>query len=367
MNQDPLLQLLDSSLTFDTGSLLRDIGLFAMVSPNSAQDVLDRFMVQGLTHCKDVQVQPWAPTGMNPQHEFIVIELEDTKQTSSKPLFVVLERTASSSGALQPSPAQSSLALVMAAPLLASASMSSLSESLLPSDSLSPYKAVATDEFELTPPSPQASPSTQLSCLDSASLVATRTLHASTQSTSSVRLAADDRFVGSKNLGAYANSTLNIKQVRPQSLSLFELVVLADAVHNHDPHYSTLRHQCFWFATTLCDVVLKKYSCHMVTGSAPSLSRDEVCNSYLPDLEGRWMGFLISRVEDTFVTTMASYFQNYLQEKKNEVYFIFYQECHLLNPDKDNIKMGRVSCNGRSFEEKGSPLGSNHPSQQPSS
>jgi hypothetical protein len=287
LNQDPLLQLLDSSLTFDTGSLLHDIGLFAMVSPNSAQEVLDRFMVQGLTHCKDIQVRPWAPTGTNPQHEFILVELEDTKLTSSKPLFIILERAAlSASVPLQPSPAHSSIAVVM-------------SESLLPSDSLSPYKAVATDEFELTPPS-----------------------HASTQSTSSVVL-ADDRFVGSKNLGAYANSTVN--QVHPQSLSLFELAVLADAIHNHNPHYSTLPHQRFWFATTLCNIVVREYDCITVTGSAPSISRDEVGNRSIPGFkfEGRCMGVMTDRAEDAVSSAIASNFRKYLQEKENEVHFFF--------------------------------------------
>ena len=304
MNRDPLLQLIDSSSTFDTGSLLRDIVLFAMVSPDP-RAVQNRFMVQGLTHCKDIQAP--TDTGMNPQHEFVVIELEDTKRTSPKRLFIVLERTAS---LVRPSPAHSSVSLAMKAPLLASASISSLSESLPSSDSLSPYKAVATDEFELTPSMPRGSPYQLPS--SSASLATTGTLYTSTQSTSRVYI-ADDHFVGSKISGAYADLTLNITQIRPQSLSLFELAVLADTIHNHDPLYSILKHQCFWFVTTLCNVVTREYDCIMVTGSAPSLSRDEV-----------------NRAEDSVSSAMASSFRKYLQEKENEVHFIFYSECHLL-------------------------------------
>ena len=177
LNQDPLLQLIDSSLTFDTGSLLREIALFAMVSPDP-RAVQDQFIVQSLTHCKGIQ----ALTGMNPQHEFIIAELEDTKRTGSTPLFIVLERTAS---LVQPHPGLSSIALSLKAPLLASASTPSLSESLPSSVPLSPYQAVASDEIELTPSTPRPSPSHQLPPNDSASLATARALYASTQSTSS--------------------------------------------------------------------------------------------------------------------------------------------------------------------------------------
>jgi hypothetical protein len=44
MSEDQLLELIDSSLTIDTGSLVRDLGLFAMV-PLDPQAVLNRFMV----------------------------------------------------------------------------------------------------------------------------------------------------------------------------------------------------------------------------------------------------------------------------------------------------------------------------------
>lgn len=321
MNQDPLLQLIDSPLTFDTGSLLRDIALFAMVSPDP-RAVQNQFIVQSLTHCKGIQ----APTGMNP-HEFIMVELQDTKQRGSKSLFIALERTAS---LVQPSPAHSRVALTLRAPLLASASTSSLSKSLPSSDSLSPYQAAASDEFELTAPSPPASPSYPLPPIDSASLATARALYALTQSTSSVYL-ADDHFVGTKDLGAYADSTHGIKQIRPRSLSLFELAVLADAIHNYHPLYTTFKHPCFWFATTLCNVVLREYNCTTATtANTPSVSRDEVCNSCLPDFEGRWRGTTTNKAKDTVSSALASNFRKYLQKKENEVSFILYSECHLL-------------------------------------
>ena len=318
MSDEQLLELIDSSLTIDTGSLVRDIALFAMVSPDP-QAILNRFMVQGLTHCKDIQAP--IDTTLNPQHEFVVVELEDTKQTTSKRLFIVLERTASS---VRPSPSGS---LALKAPLLASASISSLSGSLHSSDSLSPYKAVATDEFE---PSPQGSPSHQLPFLDSASLASTRTLHTSTQSICCLYL-ADDHFLGAKHFENYAVSTLNIKQIRPQSLSLFELAVLADTIHNHDPQYSILKHQCFWFATTLCHVVGREYKCTMVTSSAPFVSRVDIRNSYLPEVGGRWRGFMINDVEDDSVLlAISANFRKHLEQKHDNVLLIFCSEYHLL-------------------------------------
>jgi hypothetical protein len=88
MKQDRFLQLIDSSLTFTTSSFLHNISLIAMVSPDP-QAVLNRF--RGLTLCKAIR----APTGMIPNTYIILIQLEDTNQKHSDPIFIALERAIS--------------------------------------------------------------------------------------------------------------------------------------------------------------------------------------------------------------------------------------------------------------------------------
>lgn len=322
MKRDPLLQLIDSISTFDTQTFLCNMTQLAMRSPNP-RAVQNRFMVKCLMHCKDIQASTIS-------HEFILVELADTQRTSSEPLFIALERM------LSPSHGRPSQTNFMEHPdsatvlksveqtlkevpanLLASKSKST------ESDPLSPYQAVTTDEFELTPSSP--SPSYQLPFFDTVSLAATSATHTSTQSTSKF-YRADDRFIGSKNLGLHKNLALNIRHICPQFLSLFDLAVLADAVHNHDPLYSIFKHQCFWFARIICDVVAREYTCTTITSKANFVAIDDVFiprNSYLPNLEGRWIGFKISRVEEAISSVMSANFRKYLQEMENEVRFIF--------------------------------------------
>jgi hypothetical protein len=254
MKQDPFLQLIDTSSSFPTAIFLQNIGLVAMASPDP-QAVLNRFMVRGLAHCKAIE----AATDMISDPHIILIELEDTNQKHSDPIFIVLERATS---------------IVRSQPLLPNSFPSS--------DRLS------KDKFELNPSSPPAISSYQLPLFAPA-----------TQSTPNVYYRADDHFIGSKNIGAYKNSALNLREIRPNSLTVFDLAIIADAICSHYPYHSRsiLKHQSFWFASTICDVV-REYDYAKVNSEAHSVSKD-VC--------------------DLFPLDMAFKSQKYREEKENEV------------------------------------------------
>jgi hypothetical protein len=153
-----------------------------------------------------------------------------------------------------------------------------------------------------------------------------RSAHVSTRSSGGFR--ADDRFIRAQNFGLYASLNQNIRQLCPKNLSLFDLAVLADCVHNFDPHYTKFKHTCFWFSSIICDVVAKEYDCTMVSSNSNenSLSTDlpTPCNSYLPAVEGRWMSILISDVGESELKDVTSKFQECLQQKTEEVRFDFY-------------------------------------------
>lgn len=294
-----LIELVDSESTFVTDAFLRNIINIAVMADDPL-NFLNRFSVQQVTHCKEL------PTGL--QHEHLVVNLVDSGAPGSS-LNLLLERTASADR-LFPTP----------------------SRFTNHSDSGTVLKSIAQTLKE-TPPStyqmidePEPpTPSPQLPMFDAATLKAAKLFSGSISSPSMV-YKADDRFLGSKNFkGDYAINSRNIRQIHPTSLSIFELAVLADTVHNHDPLYSVFKSQCYWYARTICDIVVKEYRCDVVSGTQAPLTVDDVLlpkNDYLPDLSGRCSGILISGVEETVSSIIASNFKEHLREKRDEVCFI---------------------------------------------
>ena len=90
MQQDSLLQIVNSTTSFTTSDVVGSF-LFAAACSDVADSelVLNRFVVQSLTHCKDTEKAPF--------HEFLAIEIMDTQNSGGKPYFMILERTASES------------------------------------------------------------------------------------------------------------------------------------------------------------------------------------------------------------------------------------------------------------------------------
>jgi hypothetical protein len=244
MNTDNLQNLVDSTISMDTDFFLTQLMLVAVLSPDSPEKILRRFMVESVTHCKD----PFT----TPQHEFLIIGLSDTYQSGSKTHLLYLERTVSdihpptSSFADHPDNTPIHQSIVE--------TLEEIVASLMPKVS-QPYEAII-DESEAT----ADSYSHIYSCFDSASLFSTKSVFTSTRSISKV-YKADDRFSGGGNAGLYAEASHNVRQLdfKSQSLSLFDLAVLANAVHIHAPLYSILGNHCFWFSNIICDVLEQEY------------------------------------------------------------------------------------------------------------
>lgn len=143
-------------------------------------------------------------------------------------------------------------------------------------------------------------------------------------------------------MGLYADSIRNLRQILPTGLSFFELVVLADALHEQEPDYTALGTQCFWFASTVCQVVEQQYHCtEIVTGPTSPSEISTRPNNYLPDVSGRVGGVLISKPED--LSGMVESFKVHLAEKREQVsYSIFHPECFLLKPRYRYRRIGTV-------------------------
>ena len=92
MNNDPLLQLIDSGMTLSTYEAVRDFALLALTAPEYDR-VLNRFKVKSITHGKD-------DTSM-PHHDVLIIQITDAEAPidSDGSHLLSLERTSSNTWA----------------------------------------------------------------------------------------------------------------------------------------------------------------------------------------------------------------------------------------------------------------------------
>ena len=76
-------------------------------------------------------------------------------------------------------------------------------------------------------------------------------------------------------------------QIVPVNLSLFELGILVDTIHNDAPDYKLFKNQCYWFMLMIFKLVLRLYNNALdsQSGKAP--------DDYLPKLSRKWAGLLI--------------------------------------------------------------------------
>ena len=321
-----IMSIFDSDLTHETHTFLRQIILYSMVAPDP-MTVLNRFTVIQITHCKK--------RSAGPQHELLLLKVIDTQSVTptSEPILILLERNASarapSSYFLKHPNSATVLKSIMKTlkAKLNSASSSIGSPSSLSDTSLNqppiplstfPYQRIDDSGSESHPSE------SRLSFIDSATLKASKAFQSSGSSSSHV-FKADDRFqvLGSESKKDYLNC-IHITQIIPQSLSLFEMAVLADAVHNHDPLYSPLKSQCYWFSSMVCNVIAQVYTCDEVTRHNADCI-DDICvppNDYQPDWAGRWMGILVSDIEGTVSSVIAENFKVHLEAKQKKVCFI---------------------------------------------
>ena len=174
------------------------------------------------------------------------------------------------------------------------------------------------------------------------------------QSTSPPTLAADTISRMDK-----LNPNDCIRTFRPQNLPLFDLVLLADEIHEHAPLYSLFENQCYWFANLLFELIVQYYT---LPASASVASTSSIPSGPLPAptpeigtpanantiilpagtwsrQAGRWMGVLIN---DPVVrlTVMSIVRDNFLAryERYNDqvILSLILSYCHLPNPQKLN-------------------------------
>lgn len=110
---------------------------------------------------------------------------------------------------------------------------------------------------------------------------------------------AFDQFLGENYVFSQKWHGQNVRHLKPmKKLSLFELAVLADVVHNEFPKYKLLKEQCYFFAGLIYSAIEYRFG---VASSSSHVSTNQelvqIENSQLTNRYGRYNGVLVSNVE----------------------------------------------------------------------
>jgi hypothetical protein len=113
-----------------------------------------------------------------------------------------------------------------------------------------------------------------------------------------------------------------ICQLEPEEdLYLFEFGILIDVVHKEAPNYDLLKRQCYWFATTICEVITLLYGNKLA--KKPKGARPTP-NDYLPNIAGLWKNLLIAALEEDIVRRVAIKFMERREEEYSKVSFHYF-------------------------------------------
>ena len=104
-------------------------------------------------------------------------------------------------------------------------------------------------------------------------------------------------------------------------------------MHDHNPLYSLLRRQCYWFTNTIYHIVSHNYSpITQPKRNTPNTNEIYIpSNHYLPNLAGRWIGILISKVEEAVLLLLELKFKALHDQEVKDVHLSLILESRLLN------------------------------------
>lgn len=316
MSTDPFLQFFNSPATMSTTTFLNHFKNLVLLSPHLPENILYRFMVKTVSLNKH--------TAMASQHEFLSIEIYDTDSQESHLVF--LERTMSDSDL----PPDSEITdnpyhpfirrFIQSLPLVSSSCRPTAPAD--PSQNI-PLLAITPSSESLA--SESSSPSPTPSIRDIASLASMRAMHRSLEVLSGSRRAGDQFVVGRLPAQDYGGGRI-MRQLKPIDLTFFQLIILAQTVHDHDPLYTLFKRQCYWYANTIYDAIQQSYRCEIGLGD-PEAQTNESHESdlripldlYLPPSAGRWKGVLVMAVSHDVVKDVKKKFETSLLESLAQV------------------------------------------------
>ena len=107
-------------------------------------------------------------------------------------------------------------------------------------------------------------------------------------------MGACDRMLGESAITRRRYGILvgrNARQIKPNKLTLFELSVLAEAVHDFASDYSYLERNCYWFCNMVVDAIIEIFHVDdLVDPKDGRICQYKPIDPYQSDISGRWRG-----------------------------------------------------------------------------
>ena len=303
----PMMYELDAaSMVFDPNSFMTTnhvlflFSCWASMPPSDSSkpvDILSQFKVRIITHNKRPN---------SPEHEFLVIETVDQ---SNKTYLFILQRTVSRPGVTlgphdEPGPPYRTKPLEKIRNFIATlaASITVPHESHLP---------ISTEEGSSSSSS-SSSPSTTFDALSIGDSL-----------DKSDNFPVVDRFLGQNYVHSAQWHGQIVRYFKPDHLTLFELVLLANVVHETHPTSSILGEQSYFYVR-LVYTALENLFCISASKSAHE-SKDLVCNidSHLDIEYGHWKGPMVNKIEEETVSKVITMYKIAYLEQVAKVFFIY--------------------------------------------
>lgn len=178
---------------------------------------------------------------------------------------------------------------------------------------------------------PISFPSHQQSIADEMTLCSTKIAHTVAKAKKKgSKLDSSDRILGHEwvfNSG-YLNGQ-NGRQIAPINMSLFDLVVLAQVVHEFAPEYSTLEHNCYWYCNIIVDACIELFELEAI---GPITKDSETRVKFGPHdtaVSGRMKGIKVSHTNPADLAIVVRDFKKARSKALQRVKFFFlnYHSC----------------------------------------
>ena len=233
------------------------------------------------------------------EHELISVTVKDEEKRESYNFYIIRNASRSETLVSRFPPSTPSLVSIFSSAVDSVKGRTQAVQTFAqPSELEFPLLALNTssDSTSLVLPTPS-----QYSLGENLTLASTQVINSSATSFDRV---AEDRILGRR------------LEVKPLKLSLYELGILVDVVHNEAPNYCLLQNQCYWFMGMIFNVISLLYS--------QELRKDPETMTpahYLPNLCGRWKNLLIVAPKDEALRRVAIKFSERREELFSKVYF----------------------------------------------
>lgn len=167
-------------------------------------------------------------------------------------------------------------------------------------------------------------------------------------------ISANDRWLGEDNLKfPEYGSVRGARTFEAHNLTLFHMALIVNIVHSEYPIYSLFKNNCYWFANLI--YLAARIVDHSL-GVRPGVlkyseeSGDMIdlfflqFTQYLPSISGSWMGFKICDVEEIVVNHIVDLFlkklKTYEMEVRIFIFFCSYQFANLVTVFGPEAKTG---------------------------